>query len=125
MSRNIHISTRKRIQQNLVAAFVCILVKSSGNTEVCEWAHRVPFCACVCMCLVPLGLWVGVLAHVFSQLTGVNEHARSNHQHCSSFPLIRVALTVTLLLLHWDALLPTWRVKSTFPRVVLGVATPG
>lgn len=73
MSRNIHISTRKRIQQNLVAAFVCILVKSSGNTEVCEWAHRVPFCACVCMCLVPLGLWVGVLAHVFSQLTGVND----------------------------------------------------
>lgn len=49
------------------------------------------------MCLIPPGLWVGVLTRALSQLTvGLKARARTSHSVGYTFPLVRVALAGTL-----------------------------
>lgn len=109
-----------------MAVFAYILVKSSGSMEVCEWAltlyPSVPVSACV-SASGSLGRHCESCS--FPAHSVVNDTCQVQPWHGSSTPRIRVTLTVTLQLLCWGALSSTWRVKSTFPPVVLGVAIPG
>lgn len=83
-------------------------------------------CTFLSLCLHvsgPLGRHCGSCS--FPAHSVVNDTCQVQPQHGSSPPRIHVTLTVTLQPLRWGALLSTWRIKSTFPPVVLGVAIPG